>query len=106
MSGAAGRNKGRRGELEAAKILKGKRISKVGETGPDVEDWQGNKWEIKRSKSNYKLLYRNMKQSPDVERLAVRQDREQWLAIIPLTMYIDLATTAEKYDTLHTQEHQ
>ena len=37
MSGKKSRNKGRRGELEAAEKLGGQRISRIGLDGPDVE---------------------------------------------------------------------
>jgi hypothetical protein len=98
MSGAAGRRKGRRGELEFAKLMGGDRISKPGESGPDVEDWQGNFWEVKRVKTRYKILYDALAQSEGVERLAVRNDREDWLAVIPIALYLDMVKRLEEYE--------
>ena len=91
MSGVSGRRKGRRGENEFARMVDGHRISSAGESGPDVEDWQGNRWEVKRVKSRYKILYDNLTQSPNIERLAVRDDREEWLVVMPLSLYLKMA---------------
>ena len=91
MSGAAGRRKGKGGEREFARIIGGHIISRTGESGPDVQDPQGHPWEVKRVKNRYKILYDNLAQSPGVERLAVRNDRQKWLVTIPLTLYLEMA---------------
>ena len=92
--GATNRRKGRRGELEFASRIGGRRISTPGYNLPDVEDPWGNEWEVKRIKNQgMKFVYDALDQNR-ARRVAIRQDRRRWI----IAMYLD-DFLREYYDT-------
>lgn len=85
------RARGRRGELELAEQLGGRRISRTGETGSDVVDASGRTWEVKRLRELPALLRGWLQQAAGQGDygVAFRADRSQWYLIIPLRNYVD-----------------
>lgn len=91
--GKASRNKGKRGELEFAKLIGGKRVPLSGAQDGFEGDVLGIglKWEVKRRKDGFKTLYKwleNEREKPDA--LAIRADRKPWLVVIPLERFLKI----------------
>ena len=89
--GKASRAKGARGEREAAKVLGGQRMARLGEPGPDVVDRDGDLWEVKRNAARNKFIYDAINQNYDVApRVIFRDDNKEWLVAMPLWVYAKL----------------
>lgn len=89
--GKKSRDKGRRGELEWAKKRGGKRISRIGLDGPDVQTppYQPEPavlWEVKRPGSLPVWLkdYLDQMEREGADALAFREDRGTWYTIHPV----------------------
>ncbi len=83
------RTKGRAGELELAKLLEGERTSQTGLASPDVTaGWRFNdaQFEVKRRAKSFTTLYQAMAQARELGNhlVAVRDDRQEWLVVMPL----------------------
>ena len=80
------RARGRGGENEFAKLVLGKRISRTGERGGDVMDFDGQTWEVKRTKALPALLRGWIEQAnrQGDYGVAFREDHGQWYLLIPL----------------------
>lgn len=89
--GKASRNKGKRGELEFAKLIGGKRVPLSGAQDGFENDviGLGMKWEVKRRKDGFKTLYKwieDEREKPDA--LAIRADRKPWLVVMTLDRFL------------------
>lgn len=62
----------------------GKRISRTGEEGPDIEDQYGFLWEVKRIKKMPVLLKKWLKQADEQNCVGVlfRENRGKWYVIM------------------------
>ena len=91
MSGAHSRNKGRRGELEWAKYVGGRRCNDEGLPGHDVESdplgiWPGiSKWEVKRPGTMLVGLknWIDQMEKEGSDAVAFREDNGRWYIIVP-----------------------
>ncbi len=87
MSGRKSRSKGARRELELAALLPGAvKVSGMYKTGHDVE-WLGRPIEVKARADGFKFDYRHLR---DVEILAKRADRQEWLVTMRIPTLLDL----------------
>ena len=91
--GRVSRNKGKRGELEFAKLIGGKRVPLSGAQDGFENDviGLGMKWEVKRRKDGFKTLYKwieDEREKPDA--LAIRADRKPWLVVIKLDKFLEI----------------
>jgi Holliday junction resolvase len=89
------RTKGRGGELELAKILNGERTSQTGLASPDVTagpEYDYAKFEVKRRKQTFTTLYDALAQAQAQggHLVAVRDDRQPWLIVMPLDNWKEL----------------
>ena len=90
---ASERRKGATGERELAALLRkagldAKRTAPMeaaGEDKGDVEDSQGNRWQVKRRARVG--IYGWLR---GFDRLAIRADREEWLVVMTLDEYLDI----------------
>ena len=84
------RSRGRRGELEAAIIMGGERISRTGEEGSDITDKWGRTWEVKRIKawSNRILGWFSQASRQGDVGICVRADRGEWYVMIKAKEYM------------------
>lgn len=88
---ANNRSRGRRGELEAARVLGGERISRTGEEGSDITDAWGFTWEVKRIKAWTRRIrdwYEQADRQGDFG-VIVREDRGRWYVIIEADKYME-----------------
>lgn len=85
------RSRGRKGENEAAAVLGGHRISRTGEPGSDIVDWQGRTWEVKRIKRWSALILAWFAQRDDQGDYGIitRADRDKWYVIIEVSRYLN-----------------
>ena len=91
--GASSRRKGQEGERELASLLPGAhKISGMYQPGADVL-WRERLIEVKRRREGFVFDYKHLR---DVEILAKRADREDWLLTMRLDTLIDLME--ESYD--------
>ncbi len=87
MSGAHSRRKGSRRELELAALLPGAvKVSGMYKTGHDVE-WLGRPIEVKARAEGFVFDYKHLR---DVEILAKRADRQEWLLTMRIDTLLDL----------------
>lgn len=88
--GKRSRNKGARGEREVARLLGGERVPLSGASGGsftgDVRALE-LLWEVKLRGNGFRQLYRWLE---GVDALAVRADRQEWLAVMPLETLLKL----------------
>lgn len=84
--------KGRRGELQLADRLGGKRVSKIGQEGPDVRDRHGRYWEAKWEKKLPQWLLRRLSQArrEGAHALAVRQNYDDWIVIMDMQTFLEV----------------
>lgn len=94
------RTRGRKGENEAASVLRGKRISRTGESGSDIIDGLGRTWECKRIRNwpSYIQKWFRQAESQGDFGVIVRADRQQWFVIIPAERYVKEVMGAEDHD--------
>lgn len=93
--GKASRDKGARSEREFAALIGGERVPLSGAAGGSFKgDVQGlgMLWEVKRRANGFKQLYDWIE---DVDALAVRADRKEWLVVIPLERFLEWARERE-----------
>ena len=85
------RSRGRRGELEAAIIMGGERISRTGEEGSDITDKWGRTWEVKLIKkwTNRILGWFSQAHRQGDVGVLVRADRGEWYVMIKAKEYIE-----------------
>lgn len=105
--GKASRNKGKRGELEFAKLIGGKRVPLSGAQDGFEGDVLGIglKWEVKRRKDGFKTLYKwleNEREKPDA--LALKADRKPWLVVMELDTFLKLLGGNEDAGQDHRRE--
>ena len=81
------RQKGRNGELEAARVLEGHRTSQIGQASADVTCKHGLTYEVKRRSNAFTNLYNYLEQTKGVDRLMIRDDRKPWLVVMYLDTY-------------------
>ena len=88
---ANSRRKGAQGELDAARILKGKKISRTGERSADVEDPYADQWEVKRRRSRFTEIYSFINQNRDLTygKVMMRDDRKEWLVVMPVQTFLN-----------------
>ena len=91
--GSASRRKGADGERELASLLPGAyKISGMYQPGADCL-WRERLVEVKRRKEGFRFDYKHLE---DVEILAKREDRNDWLLTMKIDTLIDLMD--EAYD--------
>jgi len=97
MSGRRSKRKGSRVEREFAKLIGGERIPLSGSAGGafsgDVKGL-GLLWECKARKDGFKQLYKWL--DSDVDALAVKADRKEWLVVIPLDRFKEMVRTNDE----------
>jgi hypothetical protein len=97
VGGRRSRDKGARREREAARLLGGQRVPLSGSAGGqfagDVALPSGWKCEVKARAVGWALLYRWL-QGADV--LALKADRQPWLAVLPLEALRELLLAASQ----------
>ena len=85
------KQKGSRGEREFAALIGGSKVPLSGAVPGlpgDVKGPDGKIWQVKRfgpSTRGFKMLYHWLE---DHDALAVRQDHEQWLVVVPLETWL------------------
>lgn len=88
--GKSQRDKGLRREREFVQLIGGERIPLSGAAGGsfkgDVKG-MGLTWELKARRDGFKLLYNWLE---NVDALAVKADRKEWLVVIPLDKFKEL----------------
>jgi len=91
MSGRRSKRKGSRVEREFAKLIGGERVPLSGAAGGsytgDVKGL-GLLWECKARKDGFKQLYKWL--DSDVDALAIKADRKEWLVVLPLEKFLEL----------------
>lgn len=88
MSGIRSRRKGRSGELEFAKLIRGERVPLSGAAGGSYTDdvvGAGLRWEVKRRKAGFKFFYDNC---PKDGGLGFRDDNHGWMVAMPLHVFL------------------
>lgn len=89
--GRSQRDKGLRAEREFARIIGGERVPLSGAAGGrfvgDVIDSDGRRWEVKVRKDGFKMLYKWIE---NVDFLAIRSDRSEWLVVLRIDDYLRL----------------
>ena len=88
MAGKPSRDKGQRGEREAARLLGAVKISRMYQPGPDLVMPDGRHVEIKRRKNGWKELYKWL--GDDSQLVAMRADRREWLIAMTLDTFLDI----------------
>lgn len=88
------RDKGARGEREFAKLIGGLRVPLSGaqEGYPGDVAGLGMLWECKMRADGFRELYKWLE---GADALAVRADRREWLAVIPVSKLLALIKEAE-----------
>jgi len=93
MAGRRSKQKGSRLERDFAKRIGGERVPLSGAAGGsytgDVKGL-GLLWECKARKDGFKQLYKWLE--GDVDALAVKADRKEWLVVVPLEKFLELLT--------------
>lgn len=90
MSGLKSKRKGSRTELEFAKLVGGQRVPLSGAMGFLDSQYKGDVkgmglvWECKARKDGFKQIYKYLE---GVDALAVKADRKEWLAIVPISTF-------------------
>ena len=87
------RTKGAEGERELARILEGERTSMIGKASPDVTagpKYGSVQFEVKRRAKSFTTLYLAMEQAYELGNhlVAVRDDRQEWLVVMPLSEWM------------------
>lgn len=92
MAGKHSRNKGREGENQFAKLVGGRRISKIGLGGPDVLDEAGNTYEVKWHGTGLAKVYDALEQAAreGADFVAMRSDHKDWFVAVPLDTWLTL----------------
>jgi len=93
MAGRRSKQKGSRLERDFAKRIGGERVPLSGAAGGsytgDVKGL-GLLWECKARKDGFKQLYKWL--DSDVDALAIKSDRKEWLVVVPLEKFLELLT--------------
>lgn len=106
MSGKRAKSKGTRREREFAKLIGGERVYGSGafkqlgdELTGDVEGL-GMKFEVKARKDGFKQLYQWLEKEDCVDALALKADHKQWLVVLPIDTFLELATKRSEIDEI------